>query len=46
MSELDESRRSSLMTYAYENVQTFITTTNTGYFNDEMLNSSQLVYLR
>ena len=40
MSELDAMRRSALMDYMATDVQTFITTTNLAYFEDEVLDLS------
>lgn len=45
MSELDENRRNALMDYTTKGIQTFITTTNTGYFSNAMLERSQIVSL-
>lgn len=45
MSELDEHRRLSLLSYVNENVQTIITTTNKGYFSKEMLKMATLIEL-
>lgn len=37
MSELDESRRLSFMEFVQQDRQTFITTTNLSYFNDDLI---------
>ncbi|MHB1340671.1 MAG: DNA replication/repair protein RecF [Coriobacteriia bacterium] len=43
MSELDEDRRRALTGLVQKKVQTFITTTNTGYFDPELLLSALIV---
>ena len=43
MSELDESRRAALTDLVQRDVQTFITTTNTGYFDPGLLRSALVV---
>ena len=43
MSELDEVRRSALLKVVTGQVQTIITTTNLGYFSDEVLERSKVV---
>ena len=43
MSELDEDRRKAIMDFAFHDIQTVITTTNLGYFSDEILDKAQIV---
>lgn len=43
MSELDASRRAALSEVVMSRIQTVVTTTNTGYFTDEMLERSLVV---
>lgn len=43
MSELDEARRQSVMEFAQSGIQTVVTTTNLGYFSDELLSRSKVV---
>lgn len=43
MSELDESRRAALTDLVQRDVQTFITTTNTGYFDPDLLRAALIV---
>ncbi|TLM94639.1 MAG: DNA replication and repair protein RecF, partial [Actinobacteria bacterium] len=45
MSELDESRRQALAAFVGERVQTIITTTNLGYFDDELVRNALVVKL-
>lgn len=45
MSELDEARRTSVVTFAQRGIQTVITTTNLGYFTPELIESSRVVSL-
>ena len=45
MSELDEGRRAALVAYLSEDVQTFITTANLAYFDEEMLAEAQVIRL-
>lgn len=45
MSELDESRRRALTDLVQREVQTFITTTNTGYFESSLLDKAHIVRL-
>lgn len=45
MSELDAMRRAALMDYMATDVQTFITTTNLAYFEDEVLDRARIVAL-
>ncbi|MRS13232.1 MAG: DNA replication/repair protein RecF, partial [Actinobacteria bacterium] len=45
MSELDEARRGSLTDLVQRDVQTFITTTNTGYFDRGLLKRARVVTL-
>ena len=43
MSELDETRRQSVIEFAQSGIQTVVTTTNLGYFSDELLGRSKVV---
>lgn len=43
MSELDEGRRRALTSFMQEEMQTVITTTNLGYFPDELLERAKVV---
>lgn len=43
MSELDEARRAALTDLVQRDIQTFITTTNTGYFDPALLDSATTV---
>lgn len=43
MSELDEMRRQSVIEFAQSGIQTVVTTTNLGYFSDELLGRSKVV---
>ena len=43
MSELDETRRHALTDLVQRDVQTFITTTNTGYFDGALLRAARVV---
>lgn len=45
MSELDEHRRSSLMSAVSSDSQTFITTAHLAYFDDELLSRAQVIEL-
>jgi DNA replication and repair protein RecF len=45
MSELDEQRRAALLAIIDETAQTFITTTNLGYFSEELIARAQVVQL-
>jgi len=45
MSELDESRRHALTRFVGEAAQTFVTTTNLGYFDDELVRRAKVVNL-
>jgi DNA replication and repair protein RecF len=45
MSELDEHRRSALGAAVMDRTQTFVTTTNLGYFDPEMLRAATIVEL-
>ncbi len=45
MSELDECRRDCLASFFSSCAQTFVTTTNLGYFNDEVLDAAHIVEL-
>ncbi len=42
MSELDASRRDAIMGFVADEVQTVITTTNLGYFSQEMLDRASV----
>lgn len=43
MSELDSSRRAALTDLIQQDIQTFVTTTNTGYFDPDLLSSALVV---
>lgn len=43
MSELDSTRRAALTDLIQRDIQTFVTTTNTGYFDPELLSSALVV---
>ncbi|WP_282710495.1 DNA replication and repair protein RecF [Lancefieldella sp. Marseille-Q7238] len=43
MSELDASRREAIMKFALTDIQTVITTTNLGYFSQDILDAAQVV---
>lgn len=43
MSELDERRRHALASFVGEAAQTFVTTTNLGYFEEEMVQRAQVI---
>lgn len=43
MSELDEDHREALMKFIQKNTQTFITTTNLDYFNEETLKRAHVI---
>ena len=43
MSELDESRRAAILSFIENGIQTIITTTNLGYFPDEILDAARVV---
>lgn len=45
MSELDASRRDALTDFIDRSTQTFITTTNLGYFSPELLGQAQVIEL-
>lgn len=45
MSELDESRRTALVSALAGEIQTFITTTNLAYFSDDLLKKARVVRL-
>jgi DNA replication and repair protein RecF len=45
MSELDEGRRGALLATVNRDVQTFVTTTNLGYFPDDVLAGAKVVTL-
>ncbi|MEF9875662.1 MAG: DNA replication and repair protein RecF [Gordonibacter sp.] len=45
MSELDASRRNALVSFIEGDIQTFITTTNLTYFDDELLSRARIVEL-
>lgn len=44
MSELDATRRAAVMGLAGEGIQTIVTTTNLGYFDDGVLQSAKVVH--
>ena len=43
MSELDEGRRSAILQFIQDDIQTVITTTNLSYFNEEILNTAKVI---
>ena len=43
MSELDERRRAAVVDFVDKGIQTLITTTNLGYFSDDILESAEVV---
>lgn len=43
MSELDEHRRDAVVSFVQEGIQTVVTTTNLGYFPDDLLAASKVV---
>ena len=45
MSELDERHRFALTEFIDRSVQTFVTTTNLGYFSDELLERANIVHV-
>ena len=45
MSELDANRRDALTEFIDRSTQTFVTTTNLGYFSDELLQRAQVIHL-
>lgn len=45
MSELDEQRREALINYINSDIQTFITTTNIQYFENEIIDKAQIIEL-
>ena len=45
MSELDESRRHALAAFVGQAAQTFMTTTNLGYFEPELIERAKVVRL-
>lgn len=45
MSELDKLRREQFLSFINDDIQTFITTTNSGYFSDKILDSAKLYQL-
>ena len=45
MSELDEQRRAAILLFIEGEVQTVITTTNLGYFNDDLLSRTKVVHI-
>ena len=45
MSELDEQRRSQLIKVISQDIQTFITSTNLSYFDDEFLSNAEIIEL-
>ena len=46
MSELDGARREALVSYISKDVQTFVTTANIAYFDEDMLERADVVYLK
>lgn len=46
MSELDASRRRALVAFISGDIQTFITTTNLAYFDDDLLETARIVELQ
>lgn len=46
MSELDESRRQKLAAFVEERTQTFVTTTNLGYFDSDFVSAAKVVTLQ
>lgn len=46
MSELDQDRRAALTAVMQQDIQTFVTTTNTGYFDPALLRSAAVVDIR
>ncbi len=45
MSELDETRRRALVRFVSGDIQTFVTTANLAYFDDDLLSSARIVEL-
>ena len=45
MSELDETRRTMFMQLVEDGIQTFITTTNLSYFNDDLISNAHIYHL-
>lgn len=45
MSELDETRRAALAQFVGDRVQTFVTTTNLGYFDEALVSEAKVVRL-
>ncbi len=45
MSELDAARRRALVAFISGDIQTFITTTNLAYFDDDLLGGARIVEL-
>lgn len=45
MSELDEQRRTQLIKVISQDIQTFITSTNLSYFDDEFLSNAEIIEL-
>ena len=43
MSELDAQRRSAVVSFVQEGIQTVVTTTNLGYFPEDLLSASEVV---
>lgn len=43
MSELDEQRRAAVVSFVQKGIQTVVTTTNLGYFPDDLLAASEVV---
>jgi DNA replication and repair protein RecF len=46
MSELDQDRRAALTAVMQQDIQTFVTTTNTGYFDPALLRSAAVVDMK
>lgn len=45
MSELDATRRRALVAFISKDIQTFITTTNLNYFDNDLISSARIVHL-
>jgi DNA replication and repair protein RecF len=43
MSELDEQRRAAVVSFVQKGIQTVVTTTNLGYFPEDLLAASEVV---
>lgn len=44
MSELDETRRLAVVNFVKKDIQTVVTTTNLGYFSDELLEQAEVIH--